>query len=127
MLIGNHSVYKTPLHCKFRSGTEKDYTERDHLLQQVVDLMRESGHKIKKPMKRIRKPFRTLQMTEYEPGDLHPSQTRFVAAAGSQSAHSQRVDAVAYRDSQSMGLEDDVPEEQEGEVLINKVRIRCLR
>lgn len=78
--------------------------------------MKESGHKIKKPMKRTRKPLQPLQAHDYE-----ASESSCVTATGSQSAHLQRVDAVAYRDSQSMGLEEDMPEEQEGEILL-KVR-----
>ncbi|KAH9364363.1 hypothetical protein HPB48_003032 [Haemaphysalis longicornis] len=91
-----------------KSGTEEEYGERDRLLQQVVDLIKVSGHRIKQPAKRPRKPLQPLQICPHDPPP-QPSRCGTVTlplAGSSQSA--QREDALAYRDAESMAFCGDV-------------------
>ncbi|KAH9383998.1 hypothetical protein HPB48_025978 [Haemaphysalis longicornis] len=97
-----------------KSGTDEEYGERDWLFQQVVHLIKESGHRIKQPAKRPRKPLQALQVRPHDPPP-QPSRCRTVTlplAGSSQSA--QREDALAYRDAESMAFFGDVLVEAAG-------------
>ncbi|KAH9364365.1 hypothetical protein HPB48_017030 [Haemaphysalis longicornis] len=84
-----------------KSGTEEGYGERDRLLQQVVDPIKEFGHRITQTAKKTAE-------AAAAPTDLSSRS----ATTAKQSA--QREDALAYNDAESMAFCGDVLVEAAG-------------